>query len=182
MLLHRFSKVATWIVVFCISCPLSNKTKLKFDKNFKAWCWSFCFEVKVVKKSKSTMPCVSCAFDNVLCQSLISLLSQVLTLSLTNISHESCSHTSLRYLCVQKWIFNDGIYFTSGSASFAHERIFPAHILMKSTVDCRIMMQFCLNRNSAGVAELLGNERGLKVKRLRPQSNFVTESIVLFYN
>ena len=53
---------------------------------------------------------------------------------------------------------------------------------MKSTVDCRIMMQFCLNRNSAGVAELLGNERGLKVKRLRPQSNFVTESIVLFYN
>ena len=68
------------------------------------------------------------------------------------------------------------------STSFAHERIFPAHILMKSTVDCPIMMQFCLNRNSAGVAELLGNDRGLKVKRLRPQSNFVTQSIVLQQN
>ena len=132
-LIHGFLLVVTWIcqcydldllklfhsvvkVLPFSSLLLPYKTKLKFDQDFKAWCWSFCFEVKVVKKSKPTMPWVRCAFDNVLCQYLILLLSQVLTLSLTNTSHESCSHTSLRYLCDQKWIGNDGIYFTSGSA------------------------------------------------------------------
>ena len=33
-------------VVLCISSPLPNKPKLKFDKDFKAFC-SFCQETKV---------------------------------------------------------------------------------------------------------------------------------------
>ena len=58
-LLHGFVKV-----VLCISCPLPNKTKLKFDQDFKV-CWSFCFELKVLGKAKYSMPWVSCAFGNV---------------------------------------------------------------------------------------------------------------------
>ena len=59
-LINLFLQVVTWIcqkiymdllklllgfvtVLLCISCPLPNKTKLKFDQDFKA-CWSFCFE------------------------------------------------------------------------------------------------------------------------------------------
>ena len=34
-------------VVLCISRPLSNRIKLKFDQDFKAY-WSFCFELKVL--------------------------------------------------------------------------------------------------------------------------------------
>ena len=40
-LLHGFVRV-----VLCLSRPLSNKTKLKFDQDFKA-CWSFWFEIKL---------------------------------------------------------------------------------------------------------------------------------------
>ena len=41
-LLHGFVKV-----VICISRPLTNETKLKFDQDFKA-CRRFCFELKVL--------------------------------------------------------------------------------------------------------------------------------------
>ena len=57
-LLHEFVKV-----VLCIPRPLPNKTKLKFDKYFKAY-WSFCFELNVL--NKYSMPWVRCAFSNVL--------------------------------------------------------------------------------------------------------------------
>ena len=50
-------------VVTCISRPLPNKTKLKFDQDFKA-CWSFCFELEVLK-SNDSMPWVRCAFGNI---------------------------------------------------------------------------------------------------------------------
>ena len=56
MLLPGFVKV-----VLCISRPLPNKTKLKFDREFKA-CWSFCFELKVLNESKYSMHWVCCAF------------------------------------------------------------------------------------------------------------------------
>ena len=63
-LFYGFVKIDTWIflscfidlskfihgfvkVVLCISCPLTDKSKLKFDKDFKA-CWSFFFEQKVL--------------------------------------------------------------------------------------------------------------------------------------
>ena len=59
-MLHVFVKV-----VLCISGPLPNKNKLKFDQDFKAW-WSFCFELKVLNESKYSMPWVRCAFGNVL--------------------------------------------------------------------------------------------------------------------
>ena len=42
--LHGFVKVVTWIWFLCISRPLPNKTKLKFDQDFKA-CWSSCLEL-----------------------------------------------------------------------------------------------------------------------------------------
>ena len=51
-------------VVLRISWPLSNKTKLKFDQDFKV-CWSFCFEPKVLNESKYSMPWVRCALSNV---------------------------------------------------------------------------------------------------------------------
>ena len=51
-------------VVLCISWPLPNETKLKFDDNFKA-CWSFCFELKVLNESKNSMHWVRSAFSNV---------------------------------------------------------------------------------------------------------------------
>ena len=37
-LFHGFFKVVTWIclVILSISCSLSNKTKVKFDQDFKA--------------------------------------------------------------------------------------------------------------------------------------------------
>ena len=42
--IHGFVKDVTWIgqscCCCCISCPLPNKTKSKFDQDFKA-CWSF---------------------------------------------------------------------------------------------------------------------------------------------
>ena len=59
--------VFTWIVkvVLCISRPLSNKTKLKFYKDFNT-CWSFCFELKVFNaESKYSMPRFRCVFGNV---------------------------------------------------------------------------------------------------------------------
>ena len=57
-LLHGFFKV-----VLCISRLLPNKTKLKFDQDFKAF-WSFCFEQKVLNESGYSMPWVCCAFGN----------------------------------------------------------------------------------------------------------------------
>ena len=80
-LINLFLQVVTWIcqkiymdllklllgfvtVLLCISCPLPNKTKLKFDQDFKA-CWSFCFEQKVLNESKNSMPWVRCAFGNI---------------------------------------------------------------------------------------------------------------------
>ena len=62
-------KLSHWCVkvVLCIPRPLPNKTKLKLDNNFKAcWCWSFCFELKVLNESKYSMPWICCAFFNVL--------------------------------------------------------------------------------------------------------------------
>ena len=51
-------------VVLCISRHLPNKTKLRFDQDFKA-CWSFCFELKVLKnESKCSMTWFRCAFGN----------------------------------------------------------------------------------------------------------------------
>ena len=68
-LVFVFVKVGTWIcqVVPCISRPLPNKTKVKFDQEFKA-CWSFCsdLKVKMLIESKCSMPWVCCAFGNVL--------------------------------------------------------------------------------------------------------------------
>ena len=58
-LLHGLVKV-----VLCLSRRLLNKTKLKFDRDFKA-CWSFCCELKLLNGSKYSMPCVHCAFGNV---------------------------------------------------------------------------------------------------------------------
>ena len=58
-LLHGFVRV-----VLCLSRPLSNKTKLKFDQDFKA-CWSFCLELKVLNESKYSMSWVRCAFGNI---------------------------------------------------------------------------------------------------------------------
>ena len=52
-------------VVPCVSRPLPNKTKLKFDQEFKAH-WSFCSDLKVLIESKYSMPWVRCAFGNVL--------------------------------------------------------------------------------------------------------------------
>ena len=49
-------------VVLCFSRSLPNKTKLKFDQDFKA-CWSFYFEL--LKKSKYSMPWVRCTFGKV---------------------------------------------------------------------------------------------------------------------
>ena len=76
--MHGFLEIVTWIcqtcymdlfkllhgLVLCISRSLPNKTKLKFDRDFKA-CWSFCFELKVLNESIYSMPWVCCAFGNV---------------------------------------------------------------------------------------------------------------------
>ena len=62
-----------WFVklVTCFSRYMPNKTKLKFDQDFKA-CWSFCFELAVLSESKYSMPWVRCAFGHVyLYQSMI---------------------------------------------------------------------------------------------------------------
>ena len=67
-LIHGFVKD-----VLCISCPLPNKTKLKFDQDFKA-CRSFFFELKVLNELKFSMPWVRCAFANVLNWGLCSFL------------------------------------------------------------------------------------------------------------
>ena len=56
---HGFVKV-----VLCISRPLPNKTKLKFDQDLKA-CWSFCFELNVLNDSRYSIPWINCAFGNV---------------------------------------------------------------------------------------------------------------------
>ena len=50
--------------LFQVSCSLPNKTKLKFDQDFKA-CWSFCLELKVLNESKYSMSWVRCAFGNI---------------------------------------------------------------------------------------------------------------------
>ena len=81
-MIHGFLKNFTWTLqscymdllkllrgfakdILCISRPLPNKTKLKFDKDFKA-CWSFCFELKLLNESKYSLPWVRSAFGNVL--------------------------------------------------------------------------------------------------------------------
>ena len=51
---------------------LSNKNKLKFDKDFKA-CWSLCLEFKVLKYS---VPWVRCAFGKVLSSSYQSIITR----------------------------------------------------------------------------------------------------------
>ena len=48
-------------VVLCISCPLPNKTKLKFDEYFKAFL-IFYFELKVLNYSEYSVPWVCPAF------------------------------------------------------------------------------------------------------------------------
>ena len=80
-LINLFLQVVTWIcqkiymdllklllgfvtVLLCISCPLPNKTTLKFDQDFKA-CWSFCFEQKVLNESKHAMLWDRCAVGKV---------------------------------------------------------------------------------------------------------------------
>ena len=50
---------------------LPNKTKLKFDQDFKV-CWSFWFELKVFNVSKYSIPWVRFAFRNVWCLIFIS--------------------------------------------------------------------------------------------------------------
>ena len=51
-------------VVLCFSRSLPNKTKLKFDQDFKAH-WSFCFEIKLLNESKYLMPWTLCALGNI---------------------------------------------------------------------------------------------------------------------
>ena len=48
---------------FCQSCFIyfsPNKTRLKFDHDFKA-CWSFCFKLNLLNESNYSMPWVRCA-------------------------------------------------------------------------------------------------------------------------
>ena len=63
-LLHVFLKVLHGFVkiFLCISRPLPNKTKLKFDPKIY---WSFCFKIKVLNKSKYSMPWGRCSFGKV---------------------------------------------------------------------------------------------------------------------
>ena len=51
-------------IFLCISCPLLNKTKLKFGQDFEVR-WSSCFELKLLNVSKYSIPRVRCAFGNV---------------------------------------------------------------------------------------------------------------------
>ena len=71
----------------CIPCPLPNKTKLSFDKYFKAY-WSFCFELNVLYSSTqclgSVVPlamfysgCELAGFWKLLCSERICFASQV---------------------------------------------------------------------------------------------------------
>ena len=62
-LLHGFVNLSKLFYLW-ISRPLPNKTRLKFDQDFKA-CWSFCFEIKLLNESKYSLPWVRCAFGNV---------------------------------------------------------------------------------------------------------------------
>ena len=62
-LLHGFVNLSK-LFYLCTSRPLPNKTRLKFDQDFKA-CWRFCFEPEVLMESKHSMPWVRCAFGNV---------------------------------------------------------------------------------------------------------------------
>ena len=59
LLLHWFVKIDTRIslllhgfvkVILSFSRPLPNKTKLKFDQDFKV-CWRFCFELNALNES-----------------------------------------------------------------------------------------------------------------------------------
>ena len=60
-----FSKLFGFVKVDpCISHPLPNKTKLKFNQDFKP-CWSFYSDLKALSESKYSMPWVRCAFGNV---------------------------------------------------------------------------------------------------------------------
>ena len=86
--LHRFVKD-----VLCISRPLPNKTKLKFDQYFKSF-WSFCFELKLLKESMHLMPFwVRCAFGNVIEISigyeLKALLKNIITASTASLPSRS---------------------------------------------------------------------------------------------
>ena len=92
-LLHGFGKFTTWICfsfyldflklflgfvrgVLGISCPLPNKTKVKFDQHFKAGL-SFYFELTVLSESKYSMFWVRCAFGNVFTENGKGLLKTV---------------------------------------------------------------------------------------------------------
>ena len=63
-------------VVPCVSRPLPNKTKLKFDQEFKAH-WSFCSDLKVLIESKYSIPWVRCAFGNVFCLNFGGYISMI---------------------------------------------------------------------------------------------------------
>ena len=81
-LLHGFVKLVTWIclIVLCISRLLQNKTKLKFDQDFRVR-WSFCFNLKVLHESKHSMP-LFCLLILSWCLTLSLSLSFFLSLSL----------------------------------------------------------------------------------------------------
>ena len=61
---YGFLKVVTWICL-CISRLLPNKTKLKFNQDFKA-CWSFCSELMVRVLNALGLSCLWQCFYNVI--------------------------------------------------------------------------------------------------------------------
>ena len=64
---------------FCQSCFIyfsPNKTRLKFDHDFKA-CWSFCFKLNLLNESNYSMPWVRCTFGNIFPMHAVQLLSRV---------------------------------------------------------------------------------------------------------
>ena len=63
---HGFDMVVKKIWQSCstYSRPLQNKTKLRFDQDFRA-CWSFCFQLKALSQSSHCLPWVCCAFGNI---------------------------------------------------------------------------------------------------------------------
>ena len=63
---HGFDMVVKKIWQSCstYSRPLQNKTKLRFDQDFRA-CWSFCFQLKALSQSSHCLPWARCAFGNI---------------------------------------------------------------------------------------------------------------------
>ena len=145
--LHGFIKIDTWIslssykdlfkllhgfvkVVLYISCPLPNKTKLKFDQDCKA-CWSFCFEQKVLNESKNSLPWVCCAFGNELFYPMIFSSTEVCWLlclwQWIILFNNFLVHRGL--LCLRQWIIlskfflvHRGLVWYTGIACFNWKR------------------------------------------------------------